>query len=1360
MLRLTGKLVIGLCVLSAGCSPTPVPPSLDSPIRPINVEGCRNAQLNLRYLDANNVRGLVNCLNVQTGALQPYKDFLDDIDTEELNQFLMIYNKHINTEGHRLNKTLDLVDRIDKQGWLKPFYKDLQVVLENNVIQAALPLLQNFFEDPARPGQIDPKAQKFSDFLLELMQRDLFTSALISSANTFGGIRAQILAYLMAVDIPQGGLTNSQMANLFSDTLMRSFQDQAFHKVLAHMSDPQMGRSFKRISAEDVRHLAEVMSYFSIGFSQGVSRVERMRQVVNGTDRPLQCYGNQSQFRYADNILKFVAGEASSFASKAESDRFLLKTVPVLLAMSRESCNYHPDLLRNTSFLTEAVVDGYGGGVLAALRYLLHSHRYEELAQSMKSDYLVQLSPFLRDVAMRSGFSFLLEVFSEDLKESDFDHLMKALNFFVANDIRGSELTDWIKRNVPQPSRSVVLTTLAQMPSQRQSFVELGLELANAPGLDDASRAFKGALADHPFPDGHTTRFMEVGQKIFKPDSEKRKDVELFISNLRKSFGDSRGGLGDLLAIAARSTSLSRERPVQDALIGILGDKALIDKIGPIMLKLSRNPKFFKALEFTGTISGNGQLERLLRFLVELFKNSQGPGLTPDPQPPVIYMPPTQTAEQVMANYRPYAPQVPSGSYQDCASLNGSLYDVSGDQLYKGLRCLDADGSVPAAALIAEHLKADGLLPQTADLLRALLVTSPTILGGLNQIERLFRSGQLESLLQLLVISGEPGYQLPYTMDRFLGAGFELPELSQTFEFLGQFLRVGTLHDSLSLSLDLVTKESKPVFKSDTQFKLKVRDPDAIKRKIKEFNPKWTSAQIESSYQKLRTDFEERTDDWYHQNGLFARLTKAQWIEHIYLSARESLRTTDLKEMISALQDITKNFDIVKVLTNAVNDHRLVNNYDRELNRIMRIQTQLDQLEALVQVSDIDIPVGFINHVGTDFQLAIVKANDLSSEMKKQKEKLDLGISVHGIDKRRSFYLRNMRENFPALQEWADNGNLRIFQRVYRALYNATPAQFRDKDDPVNNHMGSLNRANLIGLFDALSLAVPHLLQSGQLEVAVQGFKSLVHQIQPQDIEPLKAVIDAFTTKVQGSGISPLEQMLLRIRQLYETDLTKYDSFKDTLFHLFINASRTRGTMTALLQGLPLVISKPAVFDACLDFLMEDMVNSDGRLMRLGSRLWQSSDGDWERLRALSQIIFEAKTTRGDFALPYAMSVVSHSYNSKTSDFQGWIDRFKQFKQDPRVEAFSPVELIQSSLATMGTESLGFEDGLSEIMLNPTHRETLVKLSRTLAGKEDISKILAIVVQEVKKGHIDEALHFLFDNLKAGTQGLVSNLEQ
>jgi len=42
-----------------------------------------------------------------------------------------------------------------------------------------------------------------------------------------------------------------------------------------------------------------------------------------------------------------------------------------------------------------------------------------------------------------------------------------------------------------------------------------------------------------------------------------------------------------------------------------------------------------------------------------------------------------------------------------------------------------------------------------------------------------------------------------------------------------------------------------------------------------------------------------------------------------------------------------------------------------------------------------------------------------------------------------------MVSNFGSLIHIADNGNLRIFQRLYQALYNATPSKYKDKADPA-----------------------------------------------------------------------------------------------------------------------------------------------------------------------------------------------------------------------------------------------------------------------------------------------------------------------
>jgi hypothetical protein len=99
---------------------------------------------------------------------------------------------------------------------------------------------------------------------------------------------------------------------------------------------------------------------------------------------------------------------------------------------------------------------------------------------------------------------------------------------------------------------------------------------------------------------------------------------------------------------------------------------------------------------------------------------------------------------------------------------------------------------------------------------------------------------------------------------------------------------------------------------------------------------------------------------------------------------------------------------------------------------------------------------------------------------------------------------------------------------------------------------------------------------------------------------------------------------------------------------------------------------------------------------------------------------------------------------------QGWIDTFKLFKNDARVEAMIPVEVLRASLTTLKTETSGIGEGISYVLTNPVHRETFVKITKSLSSKNDISKIFEIVIAQVKNGNFNEALHFLFDHFAVG----------
>ena len=82
------SLKLSLIALTIGCSPKVDFPAINTPIDPINIEACRNVEVNSRNLTPQNFRGVIHCLNGEKQALAPIEKLLDNsTDSQIHNRF-------------------------------------------------------------------------------------------------------------------------------------------------------------------------------------------------------------------------------------------------------------------------------------------------------------------------------------------------------------------------------------------------------------------------------------------------------------------------------------------------------------------------------------------------------------------------------------------------------------------------------------------------------------------------------------------------------------------------------------------------------------------------------------------------------------------------------------------------------------------------------------------------------------------------------------------------------------------------------------------------------------------------------------------------------------------------------------------------------------------------------------------------------------------------------------------------------------------------------------------------------------------------------------------------------------------------
>ncbi|CAM6001615.1 unnamed protein product [Sphagnum balticum] len=315
----------------------------------------------------------------------------------------------------------------------------------------------------------------------------------------------------------------------------------------------------------------------------------------------------------------------------------------------------------------------------------------------------------------------------------------------------------------------------------------------------------------------------------------------------------------------------------------------------------------------------------------------------------------------------------------------------------------------------------------------------------------------------------------------------------------------------------------------------------------------YSSSQIDSIFLRAKENFETHNDSWKNDEGSYPRISNREWRNQIFAFISTFLDTADLSSFVSALQDISSRPQTAAFLKNAIEEQKVTRHYFADGHFVPHIVTLWDQLEELVQDANFNFnlrPAPLSFHVGVNFELTVVKSRNIPYDMWIQKYVAIAGMNAAKLagQFQESANFKNMLENYDGLEEISNNGDILIFQRLYQALYDATPPGDRDRD-ATHNHMAALFHMNNIGFFQGLSMALASAKAQGHMDVMVSGLLGLTRLIGPNDIEPLRETLQALLQQPKGGGPAPLDILLQKIA-VVQASGKGYENFKDAFFHL------------------------------------------------------------------------------------------------------------------------------------------------------------------------------------------------------------------
>ncbi len=1343
--KITLILTSVLCFSFTACTPKGDTPAFDnSPQSNINFEACRNTSLTFKVVTAEKVRSLVNCLSSNNKSLLPLKDYLDSAATEDLDLVFDAFTRHMPWGSPRHTQFLDLIKLTKQRGYLKGLLKNFQVLASSqtivNGINAALPLWENNSVDHP-----DINLERVNEYLVRAIDNKL-SDRILTSSEILNSPRARAMAELVSRDFV-GGLNSDQITDSLSDSTLNLIADGSFHSIFTHGGQPALIKLFKKTIGKDRDGFADTLKYFMVNkAASGFSAFKRAQSVLRATDMSMEFFFTKTNrnVRRADNINRFMIDEIKN-KSQSENDGFLLKTVPLLLVSTGHVCQLPQDMIANYDVITDLATSGYSEAFVRFWNVFDLSGRFDLLMRSLKSNHMVEFAPVLGEYTRRSGLRMGLDLIGDDLKESDVSVIQQLMTSMSVGNISGSSLNTWIQRSFDKRGKASTASVLNQLANQlaapQKNLENLVYKVEGDSRYDKESASLRSALSGDRSTMGVDGNFAVILQKIFRADGDQRNTLKALNKSLVKVWADSRGGIGETIKIISDVSHLTVERPTAEFIRDILADKDLVNRTSPAFIRLVKNPKFAPLINRSGELAGTGDLERLIVFFVDLLR---GDGVPSNMNAgPGNFSPSPQDGSSVAAEYAARASsRAPLGNYDECIGLKGDLFQASGDILFRAANCLNSNNSNPELASAVNILKSTGRLPVAVKLLNQAINQSPYTVSVLDELETILVKGQMTPLLKMAGIMGEPSRHILDQVDPLVYAVTKNPNAPSVLLWMNWLSSQEKLNDNLITMTDLGFTDPVPVYQSQNGFRLNVTNPVGIKKTISDWNPGASPQTIENIYNGAKENFETHNTDWMYTEGPYKRYTKEEFRTEIVGILNDLLRTTDLEEFIAAFQDFARDRQVFDFLKDLSSKQMVVQNHVGD-KTFVHIETGLDALENLVLNSDFGYL--YVTNIGVTFQLSVVKSTDFPATMVDQFNQLKMGASAARIFGPKSKYneFQNMINNFPILDYIAANGEMKVVQRLYRSLYNATPSNHRDDTDPTSNHMGMLFRFHRLGFFQNLSMAIQQTGAQGLSDSVIKTVVDFALKLKPQDIPLVRQSVQILVNQVRVAGDS---SVLIRAIDQYwnmQQDPASFEKFKTHLMHLGLAEENYIDKLSLVIKLLPTILNQKNTSMALVDTFFDDLKKDDSTAYRWSAnllRLGKSSGASFKEF--ISKIMDQPNT--GD-----VLNLASDVYDQNSKSVGILSSELKAYFNDRRVQDLNPQATFRGVLQGLAsTGGNGSWPALTFILKDSDSRASLLDLGQTLSAKGQIGSLGALLSRKAASGDAERALHFVFDHFK------------
>jgi hypothetical protein len=350
-----------------------------------------------------------------------------------------------------------------------------------------------------------------------------------------------------------------------------------------------------------------------------------LRKLTLKTDRPMLCFDNGTNVREFANLFDTAADEQSRRRRDYERiNRFWLVEMPIMISASLSKCDLDRSVTDDLKITSELARKGLATGLAMSLLGFYDQNRGHYIKSVLKNPHSVQAGSLIENFAIRQGTTYLLELLTHSLKPADFQALGQVMTGMAVDNLSDQSLDQWIALHFRDPALTELRTHVAALPVGQRKLIQL-LARLESQGPNDLAMHVRMALAG----DTGVSVMEQANNDLLARllDDEVRPNLKKVAAAVVGSWGHEIAGFGGLFEFLAQSVALSTERPFQEALSSFLSNETDYETVVNFMVRYSADPTFHEALRFTGELAADGNLDRLISFLLDFFSKhpaSQG----------------------------------------------------------------------------------------------------------------------------------------------------------------------------------------------------------------------------------------------------------------------------------------------------------------------------------------------------------------------------------------------------------------------------------------------------------------------------------------------------------------------------------------------------------------------------------------------------------------------------------------------------------------------------------------------------------------------------------------------------------------